>query len=164
MKMKTASINELKKELAAVPPAQLAALCLRLAKYKKENKELLTYLLFEADDEQGYINAVKTEMDNGFEEMTGSNLHNAKKRLRKILRLANKHIRYIGSKPAEVELLIYFCEQLVQSGLLRHNSTVLHNLYGAQLKKIVKAIVGLHEDLQHDYRRQVEPLLELLKS
>ncbi|RBL90213.1 hypothetical protein [Chitinophaga flava] len=162
--MKTATINELKKELATVPPAQLAALCLRLAKYKKENKELLTYLLFDADDEQGYINSVKTEIDAGFEGMKGSNLHNAKKQLRKILRITNKHIRYMGSKPAEAELLIYFCECLSDSGLLSKQSTVLQNLFAAQLKKIVKVVVGLHEDLQYDYRRQVEPLLELLRS
>ncbi len=58
--MRTATINELKKELGTVPHAQLVGeLCLRLAKYKKESKELLTYLLFEAHSLDGYIASVK---------------------------------------------------------------------------------------------------------
>ena len=48
--MKAASISEIKTELKGLPPAQLTELCLRLARFKKENKELLTYLLFEAND------------------------------------------------------------------------------------------------------------------
>lgn len=161
--MKTATITELKKELSAIPPAQLAALCLRLAKYKKENKELLTYLLFEAHDEQGYIESVKAEIDNGFEDMSADSLYNAKKRLRKILRYTNKHIKYMGSKPAEAELLIYFCSCVKESGLLHHRSTALNNLYEQQLKKLVKVIALQHEDLQHDYQRQVEKLLTALR-
>lgn len=92
--MKTASIHELKEELLRTPTVDLAALCLRLAKYKKENKELLTYLLFEAHDEQGYIQSVNNEVDELFAEMNQSNLYYAKKTLRKILRIINKHIRY----------------------------------------------------------------------
>ena len=48
--MKASTVSELKEELKHLPPAQLLELCLRLARFKKENKELLTYLLFEAHD------------------------------------------------------------------------------------------------------------------
>ena len=61
--MKAATIHEIKQELSTVKPGELVELCLRLGKFKKENKELLTYLLFEAHDEQGYIQGVKKEMD-----------------------------------------------------------------------------------------------------
>ena len=71
--MKTSSLKELRDELKIYPPEQLQALCIRLAKYKKENKELLTYLLFESDNEQGYIEAVKEEIDSGFETMNMKN-------------------------------------------------------------------------------------------
>jgi hypothetical protein len=64
--MKAASINEIKKELGELDAKALRDICMRLAKYKKENKELLTYLLFEAHDEAGYVNAVKSEMDELF--------------------------------------------------------------------------------------------------
>ena len=49
--MKAASISELQKELALLEPKNTAALCLRLAKYKKENKEFLSYLLFDSINE-----------------------------------------------------------------------------------------------------------------
>ena len=48
--MKASSINEIKKELEQRSNTELLSFCLRLAKFKKENKELLTFLLFEADD------------------------------------------------------------------------------------------------------------------
>jgi len=44
--MKAASSKEIKSALIEQSPTQLTELCLRLARFKKENKELLTYLLF----------------------------------------------------------------------------------------------------------------------
>ena len=35
---------------------------------------------------------------------------------------------------------------------------LLNNIYEAQLKKIEGAIKGMHEDLQYDYRKQVQEL------
>ena len=46
-------LQHIKKEIQHLPTEQLAELMLRLARYKKENKELLTYLLFESHDEPG---------------------------------------------------------------------------------------------------------------
>ncbi|HSC37195.1 MAG TPA: hypothetical protein VLD19_04965 [Chitinophagaceae bacterium] len=156
--MKTASIHELKQELTTISPARVQELCLRLAKFKKENKELLTYLLFEAQDAQGYTGSVKAEMDGLFTEVNTSNVYFAKKTIRKILRIANKHIRYMGSPQAEVELLIHFCLQLKETGLPLHKSTVLNNLFQNQLKKIHKTLDTLHEDLQYDYLKDMRKL------
>jgi len=157
--MKAATINEIKNELGNLPPARLSALCLLLAKYKKDNKELLSYLLFEENDLPGYIENVKTEIDAGFAEINSSHLYFAKKSLRKILRITNKHIRYTHSKQAEAELLIYFCQKLKNSGIRFETSTVLMNLYQGQLKKINAAIAGFHEDLQYDYLKEVKKLM-----
>ena len=88
--MKAASVNEIKQELKELTPAQLTELCLRLARFKKENKELLTYLLFEAHNLPAYINSIKQQMDEDFSQVNTSNLYFAKKTLRKILRIANK--------------------------------------------------------------------------
>jgi gas vesicle protein len=156
--MKTASIHELKQQLNRVSPAQLAELCIRLAKYKKENKELLTYLLFEAHDLQAYIEAVKEEIDTAFATMSDANSYIVKKSLRKTLRMTNKHIKYTGSKQAEVELLIYFCTVLKNTGIPVHKSTALVNLWEQQLKKINKGIATMHEDLQYDYEKAVTQL------
>jgi hypothetical protein len=139
--MKAATINELKQELLNTPPAKVTELCLRLARFKKENKELLTYLLFEAHDTVTYIESIKTEMDEQFEGINKSNAYFVKKTLRKILRTANKYIRYCGLAAVEIELLIYFCNKV--------------NNLDASLNK---AIAALHEDLQYDYLKEVEKL------
>lgn len=156
--MKTATIQEIKQELLAVNPTKLLELCLRLAKFKKENKELLTFLLFEAHDEEGYINGVKQLIDEGFTEIPRPNLYLTKKTLRKILRITNRYIKYAGSKQAETALLIYFCRKIKESGIPYQKTTVLKNLYETQLKKIKVALGQLHEDLQYDYRREVDTL------
>ena len=156
--MKPASISDIKQELNNLAPAKLLDLCLRLAKYKKDNKELLNYLLFEAHDEQGYIIAVKKQVEDDFEEINKSNLYFVKKSLRKILRNIAKHIRYTSSKQAEVELLVHFCHTLKNAGIPLKNSIVLNNLYQFQLKKVAKIIATLHEDLQYDYLKEVESL------
>ncbi|WP_343674867.1 hypothetical protein, partial [Chitinophaga sp.] len=105
--MKPAGISEIKKELQALPPARLIEVCLRLAKFKNDNKELLSYLLFEEGDLQGYIAAVKLEMDVAFAAQPKTNIYYVKKHLRKILRGMSKQIKYTGSKVAEIELLLY---------------------------------------------------------
>ncbi len=156
--MKAASISEIKNELGNLPAARLAELCLQLAKYKKDNKEFLGYKLFEENDPEGYINEVKKEVDNQFSEINTSNLYFAKKTLRKILRITGKHIKYTASKQAEAELLIYFLQKLNSSGIKYQNSTVLQNLYNAQLKKIKAAISGFHEDEQYDYLKAIDKL------
>ncbi len=157
--MKAASVSELKDELKQLPANRLVDICLRLAKYKKENKELLNYLLLESGDEAGYINAVKNNIAEEFETVNSSNLYFAKKTIRKILRIANKHIRYTGTKQAEAELLIYFCTVLKNSGIPFQKSTALNNLYLAQVKKASKAIDSMHEDLQYDYKKELSKII-----
>lgn len=156
--MKSASIHDLKQELLQMPAAELTELCLRLAKYKKENKELLTYLMFEAHDEQGFIQSVKKEVDEQFEQINQNSLYFVKKTLRKILRNINKHIRYTGSSQVTIELLIYFCKSIQESGIPIEKNAIIANLYKGQVEKINKTLLSLHEDLQHDYSREVASL------
>jgi len=156
--MKAATINELKLELGNIPAEELVSLCLRLAKFKKENKELLTYLLFEAFDEQAYIENVKQDMLQQFEEINVSSLYFVKKSLRKILRLLNKYIRYTASAEAEARLLLYFCETLKSSGIPIEKNPVIKNMYQNQLKKIGKTVATMHEDLQYEYVKELDQL------
>jgi len=156
--MKAATIHELKSELTNTPAEQLIELCVRLAKFKKENKELLTYLLFEAFDEQVYIDNIKTDMLQQFEEINTSSLYFVKKSLRKIIRTLNKYIRYTGSAEAEVKLLLYFCTTLKNSGIPIEKNLVIKNMYQNQLKKISKTIATMHEDLQYEYVKEIEQL------
>jgi hypothetical protein len=156
--MRSASIQELKQELLNTPAPELAELCLRLAKYKLENKELLTYLLFEAHDTEGFMQKLKKEVEEQFAQINHSNLYYVKKTLRKILRHINKHIKYAGSAPVTVELLIYFCQSIKDAGIPIQKNQVITNLYKSQLQKINKTLSGMHEDLQYDYQRAVVAL------
>lgn len=157
--MKAASLNDLKKELQELEPATLAELCINLAKYKKDNKEYLGYLLFESHDKETFIKAVKKEMDDLFAELEPDlNLYYAKKGLRRILRILNKYIKYIGEKTAAAELLIYYCRKIKESGIPIKRSVQLTNLFEGQLKKIKVHINTMHPDLQYDHLKELEEL------
>ena len=154
--MNTASLNEIKKELNTLDPEAVAALCMRLAKYKKENKELLNYLLFEAHHEQAYLSSVKENIDEFFTEVPAANLYLTKKTLRKILRFVNKQIKYSGIVQTEIELRVYFCTKIKEARVPLTEGTVLSNLYQQQLNKINTCLGKLPEDLQADYQREIE--------
>ncbi|MDB4292731.1 hypothetical protein N9954_04935, partial [Maribacter sp.] len=145
-------------ELQDRNPDELMQLCLRLSKFKKENKELLTYLLFEAENEEGYKEAVKAEIDEGFATINTNSYFYIKKSVRKILRNVKKYIRYSGTKETEVELLLYFCKILKTVRPPINQNTTLLNLYERQLLFIEKKITVLHADLQYDYGLLLEEL------
>lgn len=156
--MKAATVHEIKQELLNCKPAETVELCLRLSRFKKENKELLSYLLFEAHDEGGFVTSVKNEIDELFSEINQSQLYFAKKSLRKIVRIINKYSRYSGIKETDLAIRIHFCTILKESGIPISQNAVINNLYLSQLKKINTVLATLHEDLQYDYRRQVDEL------
>jgi len=156
--LKTASIVDIKKELTHKSYEELADLCLRLSKFKKENKELLTYLLFESHDEDDYIQSVKTYIDTEFTAINTSSYFYIKKSVRKILQNIKKYTRYSLKKETEVELLIYFCEILKDfKPSIKHNVTLM-NIYDRQLLLAKKTIATLHEDLQYDFNLKLERL------
>ena len=157
--MKAASSAEIKKALQSLDKTRLVELNLRLVRFKKENKELLTYLLFEEDDPDTYIKNVKEEMDEGFSQLNTGSIYFAKKGLRKLLRMANKHIRYTTDKTMEAEILLHFATSLRGFSLPWQKHAALMKLYNGVMKKIAAAIDTMHEDLQYDYRRSYERLL-----
>ena len=61
-----------------------------LEKVQKENKEFLTYLMFESHDEEAYIESVKAQMDLLFEDINTKNFFFIRKSARKILTLTKK--------------------------------------------------------------------------
>lgn len=156
--MKIESIVTIKKELQHLPKEDLLELCLRLGKFKKENKALLTYLLFEAHDEDGYVASVKTSLDELFVGINTDSYFYMKKTIRKILRQIRVYSRYSNKKSTEVELLLYFCEQLNELRPSIHRNKTLSNLYQRQILALKKKIRVLHEDLQYDYNLQLEAL------
>lgn len=157
--METATISEIKKALLTLSPRELSEICLRLCKYRKENKELVSYLIFEADDNALFLKHVKQQMDHEFKAIHQSNIYLAKKTIRKVLSTTNKYIKFAGSKQTEVELLIYYLTCLKDTGLPFEKYPVTHNIYLRQMEKIQKALQSLHEDLQYDYQQIIEQKL-----
>jgi hypothetical protein len=158
--MKSATVNELRKELKESDPDVVRELCLKLIKYKKENKELATYALFEAHDEHAYVKNITSEVEELFLEIPrGGNTYYIKKTLRKILRFANRQIRYSGNKISELEIRIFFCQEMNKARVPKNSGTVIGNLYDQQIKKINTILDSLEEDLQADYQSQLEQIL-----
>lgn len=157
--MITANVSVLKKELDQCTHEELIKLCLRLSKFKKENKELLTYLLFEAHNEEFYIASVKEEMDIQFDAINTSSYYFIKKSVRKILSTTKKYIRYSQQNETEVLLLIYFLKKLKAMKPTYLKNVVLVNMYNTQLKMVRKKIETFHEDLQYDLSLELENVL-----
>ena len=156
--MQVSSVSDIKKELKHKDPNELIELVVRLGKFKKENKELIHYLLFERDNEHFYIESIKIEIDEIFENLNKSSLYLAKKTIRKAIRNLNKYIRYSGKIETEIDLGIHFLSLLKDSGLPISKNRVLENIYYRRELSVKKAIGKLHEDLQYDYLMELEQL------
>ncbi len=156
--MKVSSISNIKEELLELPHQSLIEICSRLMKFRKENKEMLHYLLFESSDELTFIKNLKAELDVLFGEVNTQTIFFAKKTIRKILRELNKHSKFSGLPSTQIELLIHFCARMQALPLRWYDSKVMVNLYQSQLKKIEKLLLTLHEDLQYDYRSRIDEL------
>ena len=152
--MQAASIADLKKALVKLEQGELLDAILRLARFKKDNKELLTYLLFMSADENQYAQYLCQEIDGYFGE--SPNMH--KKTLRKVICWMNKCLRFSGQKETEVRVRIYFCESLRDSDTPFKTNRVMTNLYLGQLKKIDQALSKLHQEIQLDFRLSREEL------
>jgi len=152
--MKAASIAQLKKELVRLDHGDLLEACLRLARFKKDNKELLTYLLFLCKDEQAFANSLCEEINEQF--ALTPNAH--KKTLRKMIRWMNKCMRFTKVKDTEIQVRLHFCRVLRASKTPIRRSKVVINMYNGQLKKVRKAVEKEHEDIQREVEREVQAL------
>lgn len=157
--MEITSINELKKELQTMDAKHILETCLKLAKGNKQSKELLHFLLFEAQDISNYILKAKEEINFSLSSMP-HNFYMAKKHLRKTLKEINKYIKYAANPKVDIELLLHFLSACKDAKLNFNAHPLITNMMISQIKKIKKAILKLHEDLQYDYSIQLENVLE----
>lgn len=153
--MKAASVSDIRKELLDKNTKELQELCLRLARYKVENKELLSYLLFEAHDEAGYVSAIRNDLEELFDQLPEGNVYFIKKSLRRILRVMSKQLKYSSIAQTEVEVRLFCCHLILDKRVPLEKSTVLSNMYVQQLRKIETALAKLPEDLQFDYANEL---------
>ena len=149
--MEAATIAEFKKELKHLDAAALREVVLTLARYKKENKELLTYLLFESFDEQAFIDQINTEVDVMFADINTTSYYYMKKSVRKIIRHIRKHIRYSKQPETEAALWQYFLNKMTQMRPTFQKDKVLINIYERQHQAFVKALDKMHPDQRADF-------------
>lgn len=159
--MKAAGVKAIKEELKNRDREELTELCLSLSKFKKENKELLTYLLFEADDENYYIKGIKEEIEIEFDEVNRKSYYYIKKSIRKILRNTKKNIRYSKKKQTEVELILFFCKKLKEFSPSIAKSIPLSRIFDREIMKVKKILLTLHPDLKYDYETEIDSILEI---
>ena len=159
--MKAAGVKAIKEELKNRDREELTELCLSLSKFKKENKELLTYLLFEADDENYYIKGIKEEIEIEFDEVNRKSYYYIKKSIRKILRNTKKNTRHTKKKQTEVELLLFFCKKLKEFSPSIAKSIPLSRIFDREIMKVKKILLTLHPDLKYDYETEIDSILEI---
>ena len=131
---------------------------MRLSRFKLENKELLTYLLFESEDESSYIQSIKNQLDTLFLDINTNSYFYVKKSVRKILRRIRKFARYSNQPETEVELLLYFCLKMQDIKPSIFKNKTLTNIYNRQIESAQKKTKKLHEDLQYEYNLHIEDL------
>ena len=158
--MKAAGLKAIKDDLKLRSKEELEELCLKLSKFKKENKELITYLLFEASDENYFIKNIKEEISLGFNDVNRNSYYYVKKSIRKILRNTKKNIRYSKKKQTEIELLLFFCEKLKSFSPSIAKSIPLTRIFDREIERVKKLVQSLHEDLQYDYNLEIETIEE----
>ena len=154
--MKVASVSGLKKELVHQSKEELIELLNSFIKYSKENKELLNYLLFEEDFEDNYISKIKEEIGEEFDKIDSRSWKTMKKSIQRILRLLKKYIKYSKKAETEIELLVFFCQRMNGLRIPLNRNPIILNIYKRQLVSMNKALLTLHEDLQYDYKEDIE--------
>ncbi|WP_423148306.1 hypothetical protein [Rubrolithibacter danxiaensis] len=157
--MHSEKLSDIKKELATLSSSEIISFCLKLAKYKKDNKEFLSYLIYDSSDSQAYITKVKDNLEKDFLNLNNHEYYSLKS-LRKILRAINRYAKFTSSKEAETELLCWFCNNCLNHVNLNSSYKPLKNLYFRQLVKIKNLLGKLHEDLQFDYQQEFNLLIE----
>ena len=157
--MKLEALNDIKKQLLQLSHEDCVSLLLRLSKHKKENKELLTYLLQYRSQESDFIEAVQHEIQDAFSALQSDRgAYVFTKQIRKILRLINKYIKFSQQPMTEIELLIGFCQLLKPLVSEPKPITALLLIYDRQILRINKALNKLHEDIAYDYKSTINQL------
>ncbi len=153
--MKPATTKQLKEELQMQSHSNLVKYCLRLAKFKRENKELLSYLLYDSYNEADYINEIKHELSELFAQVNTRSPYIAKKNLRKILRLAQRYIRYSEIPETGADIYLFICIELQKINWHFTIPSGMQRIFSFAQNKLQSAIEKLHEDLKYEYTRNI---------
>ncbi|MGF1636976.1 MAG: hypothetical protein ACFCUU_07880 [Cyclobacteriaceae bacterium] len=158
--MKIASLSEIKKELNRLTNLELLGILLDLAKFSADNKKYLFFKLYERDNPGIFLEMVQEELAEAFHNANTNNYYYTKKSAQSIRKTLNKYLKLTKDKTQQIDLIVYFCELMLEFNFLNFGHPVIENIYYAQLGKIDKLVAGLHEDLQFDYQEKIVELRE----
>lgn len=153
-------LSDLKKELLELSKPELIQLCLRVAKLKRENKELLAYLIFDSGDPLFYAQKLKPEIKEVFEQPF-QHAYYLTKSMRKAMRLITKYYRFTSNKQGETELLIYLVEEFYLSWRNEYRYQALGKVIFRCLEKAQSNLKKIDEDFRADFE---DPINELVKK
>lgn len=153
-------LSDLKKELLELSKPELIQLCLRVAKLKRENKELLAYLIFDSEDPIFYAQKLKPEIKEVFEQPF-QHAYYLTKSIRKAMRLITKYYRFTSNKQGETELLIYLVEEFYLSWRNEYRYQALGKVIFRCLEKAQSNLKKIDEDFRADFE---DPINELVKK
>ena len=156
--MQIPSLAQIKKELSFLSEKELLDLIVDLSKFSRDNKAYLYFKLNEKEHPGLFVEMVEEELSLEFQNSRSDHYYYAKKSAQKIRRKMNKLLKLSKVKTDQIEIILFFCEQLTENGFLDHQHVVLDNMYQIQIKKAIRLISGLHEDLQFDYAEKLEEL------
>ncbi len=155
-------LNELKKDLANCTDKQLVDHLLSLARLKKENKEMLSYLLGYGGRPLEYGEVYKSLIDDCFTDIS-ENPYFAKKTLQKIKRIISKYYRFTSSRQGEAELYAHFLEGFCKHihPDTRHKQVLGIGIFA--LKKLNAIAAQVHEDISGDVLKELDRLSAMME-
>lgn len=156
--MELADARTIKAEIKERSHEELVELCMRLSRFKKENKALITYELFLKDDEWAFCQETKEQITEDLSAITNKQVFWLKKSVRKVLKEVSLLLRFTKEPRIEIELLTHFALELNRIVPEVHRSRILKNLYVRQVNRIQKIQQKLPEDLRLDYQADLDAL------
>lgn len=156
--MEIPTLANLKKELSYLSESEIKELLIELIKFSRDNKAYLFFKLYEKDQPGLFIELVKEDLLIEFEKVRVDHSYYAKKGIQSIRRKMNKLLKLSKNKEDQVEVLLFFSEEMKERGFLKYGNPVIKNLYEIQKGKVEKLIEKLHEDFQYDFRNRMEEL------
>ena len=116
-----------------------------------------------ADTKDVYIGSIKEIIINEFDDLHPS-IYYVKKQLSKLIRIMNKHIKFISEKDKEIEIVLCFCDEFIKHPIVKAGYKALSMILYRQLKRANKILPKLNEDLHFDYQQIFDQLIITLKQ
>jgi len=158
-----ANLNTIKKELIECEKKQLIEIITRLCRFKLDNKSLVSFLLFDAENEPEFVKEAKLQIDDLIEESKYFNFYSTKKRYRKIATLITKYVKFTNKTESEIELRLHLVKTFTENKSELKTYLYFKKALSKQLEKVDKLMKKIHEDLQFEYEEEINNLNKILQ-